>query len=653
MEENVKSTNKGAGKTRIRTPIFKKKRREQDQKRKISTPATRLLRTASIHHMQCNDYVLSDDLATIKDTSTVELHPHDIVSSLSGVHLPLMLQGPDGSIPGKQCEACGSANSSHFVDNNQLEELTNFFLKKELLLREELKEVKEALSKQDESLKESGDDVTIRSKDFLHMVELLNANKELFIKVVQDPSSGLPQLTHKRMESEPSTSSEGKLQVECSPSDHSILDEVAHSVKLEDGGAEASREKETDILKKQNNNATVLSRYKYIKHRIKDVIKDNSKELHRISMDGIMHKIPCGRKVSNNMKKGVLGSWKRCSSENFVRDSKYASKTIRRSRSLTESLDKYSGLLKSISSREPERPPERSQPLRTDNSLDRIFSLPDFDSYIYQMRKMTSTYILDNCFLDDTDNSDELKMVGDYAESDLLLERIIEVDDQLTVHRDMEIIHSTSEQDRDKHSIIPHDYTVQEDLENVKSIEGDIDNDEASMELTVLRSTLNIGVQRKDEAEFNYVQAILQKSGFIGEDYLRELYSPGHPTNSESDKVFDEELLFDLVNEVLLKIYNSSFTYCPLLSHLVSRTRPVPSGSHLLQEVWANISWHLSSQMQEDEAVESLVARHYARNDGWMNLQHEIEIVGLELEDIILDDLLDEVVYQFYKFYHQ
>lgn len=498
--------NKGAGKTRIRIPIFKKKRREQDHKRKISASATRLLRTVSIHHMQCNDYVLPDDLATIKDASTVELHPHDIVSSLSGVHLPLMLQGPDGSIPGKQCEVCGSANSSHFVDNNQLEELTNFFLKKELLLREELKEVKEALSKQDKSLKESGEDVTIRSKDFLHMVELLNANKELFIKVVQDPrlgltkyiqdqsnsqvsaglwkscsfpvtavnSGGLPQLSHKRMESEPSTSSEGKLQVECSPSDHSILDEVAHSVKLEDGGAEASREKETNILKKQNNNATVLSRYKYIKHRIMDVIKDNSKELHRISMDSIMHKIPCGRKVSNNMKKGVLGSWKRCSSESFVRDSKYASKRIRRSRSLTESLDKYSGLLKSISSREPERPPERSQTMRTDNSLDRIFSLPDFDSYISNeddesrghnaslSLDLESTYILDGCFLDGTDNSDELKMVGDYAESDLLLERIIVVDDQLTVHRDMEINYSTNEQDRDKHSITPHDFTVQE-----------------------------------------------------------------------------------------------------------------------------------------------------------------------------------------------
>ncbi|KAM0941337.1 putative protein TRM32 [Dioscorea sansibarensis] len=646
--------------------------------------------------MQCNDYVLPDDLATIKDASTVELHPYDSIPSPRGVHLPLMLQGPDGSIPGKQCEVCGSASSTHFVDNNQLEELTHFFLKKELLLREELREVKEALSKQDKSLKESGDDVAIRSKDFLHMVELLNANKELLIKVVQDPKlglakyiqdqsnsqasatllkscsfplvavnrGGLPRLTHKRMESEPSTSLEGKLQVECSPSDLSIIDKVAHPVKLEDGGAEGSQEKETNILKKQRNNATSLSRYKYIKHRIKDVIKNNSKELHRISMDSIMHKIPCGRKVSNNMKKGVVGSWQRCSSESFVRESKYSSKRIRRSRSLTESLDKYSGLLESISSREPKRPPERSQPMRTDNSLDRIFSLPDFRSYILNEDEESrghnaslsldfeGTDIMDGNFLDDIGNSDELKMIGDYAGSDRLLERIIEVDDQLTVHRDMEIMYSTSEQDQDKHSIIPHDFTVPEDLENVESIEGGGDEDEASMELSVL-NTLNMGVQRKDEAEFNYVQAILHKSGFIGEDYLRELYSPGHPTDSESDKVFDEELLFDLVNEVLLVIYNSSFTYCPLLSHLVSRTRPVPTGSHLLQEVWADISWHLSSKTHEDEAVDTLVARHYARNDGWMNLQHEIEIVGLELEDIILNDLLDEVVYQFHKFYHQ
>ncbi|KAJ0983992.1 hypothetical protein J5N97_002348 [Dioscorea zingiberensis] len=624
IKDNVKISSKASSKTRMRTPLFKKKRREQDQKRKISPLAARLLRTVSIHHMQCNDYVLPDDLTSNKDASTVELNPHDISSSPSGGHLPLMLKVPDKPISGKQCEVCGFTNSAHFVDHNQLEEFSNFFMKKQLLLREELNEVKEALLKQDKHSKESRDDVAIRSKGFLHMVELLNANKELLLKVVQDPklilakdiqdhsasrssaalskscsfpvvagvsrvdNDRLPQLRHKRMESEPSTSQECKLQVEYSPSDLTTINEGSQVVKLEDGDAVDSLEKETNILKKQRNDRTALNRFKDIKRRIKYVIKDSSRERHRISMDSILHKIPYGLKVSNNVSKGVVGSWQRCASESLVGDSssclpnsKYANKQIRRSRSLTESLDRYSSLLESISSREPNKLPERLQPMKTDSNLhsrkspgplERIFSLPEFESYTLNDNEHSRGHnaslsldfqaldSLDDSFLVDMDDYDELRPVGDAAESDRFLERIIEVDDQLTVHRDLEIIESTSEQDQDEQSIIPNDITA----------EGNCFSSQHEMEA-------------KTQTNKDYVQ---------------------------------EE-------------------------------------SHLLQKVWANISWHLSSQMQEDEPIEYLVARHYARNDGWMNLQYETETVGLELEDLILDDLLDEAVYQFCKSYCQ
>lgn len=190
--------------------------------------------------------------------------------------------------------------------------------------------------------------------------------------------------------------------------------------------------------------------------------------------------------------------------------------------------------------------------------------------------------------------------------------------------------------------------------DNLKSI-GNIDEVEVeSLSTHADSNSLHAQVDKKDEADFNYVRDVLKKSGFSGDELLGTWHSPDQPVDPS---LFDEEegisgtdagscdhlLLFDLINEVLLEIYERSITYSPWNFCSNSNIRPMPTGYHVLDEVWASISWHLSSQPQLVPSLEYVVSRDLAKGDGWMHLQPEAECVGLDLEDWIVDDLLDEV----------
>ncbi|KAF5476030.1 hypothetical protein F2P56_007776 [Juglans regia] len=173
--------------------------------------------------------------------------------------------------------------------------------------------------------------------------------------------------------------------------------------------------------------------------------------------------------------------------------------------------------------------------------------------------------------------------------------------------------------------------------------------------------TLHLEVDAKDKAEFNYVRDVLELSGFSGNETLATWHSDDQPVNPS---VYEEvegcllpeaefsgkevgncshPLLFDLINEVLMEMFGRSYSYCPKLLSPLSHIRPMPSGHHVLEEVWTLMSWYLSSRPDSDQSLDYYVSRDLSKSDGWMNLQFETECVGLELEDLIFDDLLEEV----------
>ncbi|XP_052188619.1 uncharacterized protein LOC127798990 [Diospyros lotus] len=168
-----------------------------------------------------------------------------------------------------------------------------------------------------------------------------------------------------------------------------------------------------------------------------------------------------------------------------------------------------------------------------------------------------------------------------------------------------------------------------------------------------------------DNTDFDFVHAILEHSGFNGNSFLGTWHSLDQPL---SPLVFEEvkacwphesqcsgeetytcchhQLMFDLINEVLLQIRDSSFTYYPKELSFSCRLRPMPVNlrHHILEEVWGRISKIRSLRLGMDQSVDCAIVQDLGRDDGWMNLQMETECVALELEDMILDELLEEII---------
>lgn len=166
-----------------------------------------------------------------------------------------------------------------------------------------------------------------------------------------------------------------------------------------------------------------------------------------------------------------------------------------------------------------------------------------------------------------------------------------------------------------------------------------------------------------DDADLNYVREVLERAGFNENGFHVAWYSSDQPL---SPLLFDEveeswwpheaecseenintvcrhQLLFDLVNEVIIEIYERSFTYYPTELSSSCRVRPMHGRFHD-EEVLKSIRESLGLKPELDQTLDDPVTQDYAKDDGWMNLQMESECVALELEDLIFDELLEELI---------
>ncbi|XP_076881545.1 protein TRM32-like [Bidens hawaiensis] len=177
----------------------------------------------------------------------------------------------------------------------------------------------------------------------------------------------------------------------------------------------------------------------------------------------------------------------------------------------------------------------------------------------------------------------------------------------------------------------------------------------------------------KDNPEFQFVKQVLDKSGFLKNALLGEWYSSYQPIDpllfeevetsllqnkllEDLDSMKDEEvvqkiindhhlLLFDLINEALLEIHGKTYTYCPHALTYRSKVSPMPVGCRVLEQVWDVVNMYLSWKPEFQPSLDDIVSRDLAKGSGWMNLQADAEFVGIELEELLMDDLLDELVF--------
>ncbi|GAU34860.1 hypothetical protein TSUD_19400 [Trifolium subterraneum] len=174
-------------------------------------------------------------------------------------------------------------------------------------------------------------------------------------------------------------------------------------------------------------------------------------------------------------------------------------------------------------------------------------------------------------------------------------------------------------------------------------------------------------IDTNNEAAYNYVKKVLELSGFTSNESLGTWYSDNQPLDPsvyeelEGCLLLDPDcsgncdegghcnhlLLFDIINEGLLEIFGRSYNYYPRPLSSLSYVHPLPNGGdNVLHKVWKLISWYLNSAPKEAyTSLDYYVAKDLAKYDGWMNLQFDSECAGLEIDDLIFDDLLEEIIY--------
>ncbi|XP_027109185.1 uncharacterized protein [Coffea arabica] len=171
-----------------------------------------------------------------------------------------------------------------------------------------------------------------------------------------------------------------------------------------------------------------------------------------------------------------------------------------------------------------------------------------------------------------------------------------------------------------------------------------------------------VGSYNEYDADLDYVKDILENSGFGKDAFHMTLHSSNQPIDP---LVFDEmeaywhkecsaedycgcyhhQLLFDLVNEKLLHLYGRSFPYYPKALGSSCYIRPFPVGDRIVDEMCnSSVNTLMKLKTEQKQSLECLVALDMGKDDGWMNLQLESECVGLEVEDIIFDELLEELL---------
>nr|CAD1828699.1 unnamed protein product [Ananas comosus var. bracteatus] len=681
----------------------------------------RLLRTVSIHHWECDDYVLPNQTVSDRSASTID---------------------------STSCKTCSSTCCQHSP-----------LLTKDILVDYSKEKSAEGLPKQKEMDSEVEIDRVLKSKDFLDAEELLNTDGEFFPEVFADSGLywenylGFPSPLKEKGLARSSSFPRGRTNQRSSRAKHKSS--TQYTMKNERISEHSPDSPPESIIQKEPR--TFVDHVNDLKQMIKDVFDAKRKVEHRISMDGVLDRVPYGQKVSDDEIKPKLfrstsaRSYRETSRDRFERPAnRNPHERMSRSRSLAESVDKYSHLLASASHKEGNKLRDRSisnkegfsQDLRTRNAFQRIVSTPEYRSYHLSMDmdadnevlhealslNISTTSVLDERQAIDEDATEtvENEKNNTWEVFDLTEEKVIDVpsSDQETKVLEQGVLNfdyekndicevtdsvnegtssapcneqeieikldsnfdpmkpsptSVLELSPSDDSVSPVKYKILEDSDvNCRSLDCNelasstnsklsdfeapsrVETTEPTCDSTqqknpVYFEALKIGLDQMNTTEFHYLKRVLEKYCFSSEESFETWYSLNQHDADISAFIsnnisVDEELLVDLINEASCQIHEKHSTQNLCFSPVAFRPRRKPAGYHLLNELWARISSHLDPQAKSNYMLESVVARDFAKNDGWLDLQLDAEGVGVELEGVILDDLINQLILEVDEF---
>ncbi|XP_050385347.1 uncharacterized protein LOC126801904 isoform X2 [Argentina anserina] len=153
------------------------------------------------------------------------------------------------------------------------------------------------------------------------------------------------------------------------------------------------------------------------------------------------------------------------------------------------------------------------------------------------------------------------------------------------------------------------------------------------------------------ELTYDFVKEVTQASGFNWEDFCMKWLSSDQLIEPSlcDDLVFcpnslcyDQRLLFDCINEVLVEVCGRYYGCFPWVSSVKS-LRPVPDMKTAIHEVWVEVYWHLLP-LPSPHTLDQIVAKDLSRTQAWMDLRFDTETFGTEMGEAILQDLIEDVI---------
>ncbi|CAN6229174.1 unnamed protein product [Urochloa humidicola] len=176
---------------------------------------------------------------------------------------------------------------------------------------------------------------------------------------------------------------------------------------------------------------------------------------------------------------------------------------------------------------------------------------------------------------------------------------------------------------------------------------------DTSSAFPTLWSEPEVGILDDKDARDSFIKAVLEASELLSdcvedlhiwytEEPLLDISVLAEVGNSYC-LTDDAVLLFDCVEEVLVKIRDTFFGVCPWVAFLKHNVRPAPVGRHLVQEVAKGIHSLVGNELLPN-TLEQVMMKDLD-SGSWLDLRCDSESVAVELWDGLLDDLLEEMIF--------
>ncbi|KAG2242485.1 hypothetical protein Bca52824_095669 [Brassica carinata] len=545
-----------------------------------------------------------------------------------------------------------------------------------------------------------------QSKACLDALNLIHMNRNFLLKVLQDPGSPLARhfqreqafssKTMTRAGSFPTHHGSNRENHGNVPPTSSPYIQVENRVDVTNEKSMEKLDDEEDssgyTRKRGKNHQVVIKRFKDLRQKIKHVINENKSEKHRITMDAVLDKVPRKYGFSKDLRQDIFSH---CSS---TKKEGAKPRQIRRTSSLCGSVDRYLQLYeksfqKNNATSENSKVEEPALSCKiVPKFLGRILSLPETKSpYALKTEDLPSQFETSSRSMEQEQNG--MDEISEHQSSEHEMPETTDDPSSNETEQDRET--STVDVEPDEHQSLYEssgDYPTSDENASESHIprdpsfadlevqqDPDTETCETSKQLeSITAADIDeyLQIEAQDKVKFNYVRDILEISGFNAPESLsmwQSDYQPLDPLvyqemtttattrcmiqdpecsrNEEEEEEQEEEggnynhlLLFDLINEVLIEIYERSYHYCPKPLSSLCRIHPMPVGYSVLKDVWVRINCYLSYKPHDEQSFDEIMSRDLRRDDGWMGLQFESECVGIEVEDLIFEELLEELL---------